>query len=216
MEKIGVNGLVSKTTGWLVILVGSIGILSFITLLLFFVSLFQNISSLSFMGALNDSLNALAGILAAVLASALQPALRQLAPRSSPFLSMSVWTGAAAITFGSWLIQTGRSDVELSSYYFFFGNGLIGIWLWVLNRLVGQQLIWPGNLIRLGLIASFFMMLGLIALYGILLGWDGNDFSPLQTVAGLSYLGTGGLYPVWCLRLGRWILSKQADQAISA
>ena len=140
------NRLVSKTTGWLVILVGSIGLFSFITLLLFFVSLFQNISSLSFMGALNDSLNALAGILAAVLASALHPALRQLAPRSSPFLLISVWAGAAAIMFGSWLIQTGRSDVELSSYYFFFGNGLIGIWLWMLNGLARQQLIWRGNL----------------------------------------------------------------------
>jgi hypothetical protein len=208
-------GLTSKTTGWLAFLVGIIGMFALITLLLFFVSLFQNISSLSFMGGLNDTLNAMVGILGAVLASALYPTLRQLAPRSSPFLLMGVWTGALAIAFGSWLIQTGRSDVELSSYYFFFGNGLIGIWLWVLNRVARQRAALPRNLTQFGLIASLFMMLGLLALYGILLGLDGSDYSPLIMVTGLSFLGTGVMYPIWCLRLGRWILSKQAEHAMA-
>ncbi len=151
----------------------------------------------------------------AVLASAFYPTLRQLAPRSSPFLLIAVWTGALAVTFGSWLIQTGKSDVELSSYYFFFGNGLIGIWLWALNRIASRQAVWRGNLTQFGLIASLFMMLGLLALYGILLGLDGSDYSPLMMIAGFSYLGTGGMYPVWCLRLGRWILLKQADKVMA-
>jgi hypothetical protein len=209
------HGLTSNTTGWLAFLVGIIGMFALITLLLFFVSLFQNISSLSFMGGLNDTLNAIVGILGAALASALYPTLRQLAPRSSPFLLMGVWTGALAIAFGSWLIQTGRSDVELSSYYFFLGNGLIGIWLWVLNRVARQQAALPRNLTQFGLIASLFMMLGLPALYGILLGLDGSDYSPLIMVTGLSFLGTGIMYPIWCLRLGRWILSKQAENAMA-
>jgi hypothetical protein len=208
-------GLTSKTTGWLALLVGIIGMFALITLLLFFVSLFQNISSLSFMGSLNDTLNALAGVLGAVLASALHPTLRQLAPRSSPFLLMAVWTGALAVTFGSWLIQTGRSDVELSSYYFFFGNGLIGIWLWVLNRIARQQAVWPRNLTQLGLIASVLMMMGLLGLYGILLGLDGDEYSPLLMATGISFLGIGIFYPIWCLRLGRWILSKQADKVMA-
>jgi hypothetical protein len=126
---------------------------------------------------------------------------------------IGVWAGAIAITFGSWLIVSGRSDVELSSYYYFLGNGLIGIWLWELNRITRHQAAWPHNLTRLGLIASVFMMVGLLGLYGILLGLDGSDFSPLIMVTGISFLGTGILYPIWGLRQGHWILSKQNDRA---
>jgi hypothetical protein len=209
------NGPVPKTTGWLAILTGIFGFLTLMTLILFFVGLFQDIASLSVMGALNDTLNALTGILGAALASVLYPVLRRFAPRLSPFLLIGVWTGALAIAFGSWLIQTGRSDVELSSYYYFFGNGLIGLWLWVLNRAARVQTSWPRNLTQFGSIASLFMMLGLLALYGILLGLDGSDYSPLLMVTGLSFLGIGILYPVWCLRLGRWILSRQADKVMA-
>ena len=207
------NGFTSKLTGGLVLLVGVTGILAVITLLLFFVGLFQNIQSLSFMGHLNDTINGVAGILSAVLASVLYPTVRRFSPRFSLILLIGVWVGAIAITFGSWLIVTGRSDVELSSYYYFLGNGLIGIWLWELNRITHRQAAWPHNLTRLGLIASAFMMIGLLGLYGILLGLDGSDFSPLMMVSGFSYLGTGILYPIWGLRQGLWILSKQNDRA---
>ena len=207
------NGFTSKLTGWLVLLVGVTGILAVLTLVLFFVGLFQNIQSLSFRGHLNDTINGVAGILSAVLASVLYPTVRRVAPRFSLILLIGVWMGAIAISYGSWLIVTGRSDVELSSYYYFLGNGLIGIWLWELNRIARHQSAWPHNLTRLGLIASVFMMVGLLGLYGILLGLDESDFSPLMMVTGLSFLGTGILYPIWGLRQGRWILSKQNDRA---
>jgi len=207
------NGFTSKLTGWLVLLVGGTGILAVITLLLFFVGLFLNVQSLSFMGHLNDTINSFAGILSAVLASILYPTVRRLLPRFSLILLIGVWTGATAITFGSWLIVTGRSDVELSSSYYFLGNGLIGIWLWELNRITRHQAAWPHNLTQLGLIASAFMLVGLLGLYGILLGLDGSDFSPLMMVTGISFLGTGILYPIWGLRQGHWILSKQNDRA---
>lgn len=201
-------------TGWLALLVGMTGILAVITLLLFFIGLFQHIPFLSSMGSVNDTLNALAGIFSAVLASALYPTLSKLAPRSSLALLISVWAGALAITYGSWLIVTGRSDVELSSYYFFFGNGLIGIWLWVVNRIARQQAVWPRGLTQWGSISSLLMMVGLLGLYGILLGLDGSDYSPLLMITGLSYFGIGILYPVWCLWLGYWILSGQGKHLI--
>ena len=207
------NGFNSKLTGWLVLLVGVTGILAITTLLLFFVGLFQNIRALSFMGHLNDAINSFASILSAILAVALYPTARRFLPRLSLILLIGVWIGAIAIAFGSWLIVTGRSDVELSSYYYFLGNGLIGIWLWELNRIARHQSAWPHNLTRLGLIASVFMMVGLLGLYGILLGLDESDFSPLMMVTGISFLGTGILYPIWGLRQGHWILSKQNDRA---
>ena len=206
------NGFNSKLTGWLVLLVGVTGILAITTLLLFFVGLFQNIRALSFMGHLNDAINSFASILSAVLAVALYPTVRRFLPRLSLILLIGVWIGAIAIAFGSWLIVTGRSDVELSSYYYFLGNGLIGIWLWELNRIARHQSAWPHSLTRLGLIASVFMMVGLLGLYGILLGLDESDFSPLMIVTGISFLGTGILYPIWGLRQGHWILSKHNDR----
>ena len=203
------NSFTSKVTGWLAILTGMMGILSIVTLSLFFVGLFQNLHSLSFMGGLNDRINILAGFLSALLASALHPAFQRWAPRLSLVLLIDAWIGASAITYGSWLIITGRADVELSSYYYLFGNGLIGIWLYMLNRFAGPPAVWPRNLTRLGLIAGALMMIGLLNFYGILLGWDGNDFSFLLLGTGISYLGIGILYPIWCLWLGRWILSRQ-------
>lgn len=207
------NGFTSKLIGWLVLLVGIMGSLAVITLVLFFVGLFQNIQSLSFMGHLNDMSNGIASLLSAVLASVLYPTVSRLLPRFGLLLLIGMWTGAIAINFGSWLIVTGRSDVELSSYYYFLGNGLIGIWLWALNRITRQQAAWPHNLTRLGLVASAFMMVGMMGLYGILLGLDGSDFSPLIMVTGVSFLGTGILYPIWGLRQGYWILAKQHDRA---
>ena len=209
------NGFTSKRTGWFALFTGAIGFLALITLLLFFLGFFQDIPSLSSMGNLNDMTNTFASFLGAVLASMLHSTLRKLLPHLSLIVLIGVWVGAIAVAFGSWLIQTGRADVELSSYYFFFGNGLIGLWLLVLNRTARQQETWPRNLTQLGSIASFFMMLGLLALYGIILGLDGSVYSPLIMVTGLSFFGTGILYPVWCLWLGRWILSKQADNVIS-
>jgi len=204
------NGFASKLPGWLALMVGVTGVLAVITLALFFVGLFQNIRSLSPMGSLNDKLNALVGILGAILASVLHPTVRRLTPRLSVVLLICVWLGTIVVTYGSWLIVTGRSDVELSSYYFFFGNGLIGTWLWALNRKLRQQAqaIIPPNLTRLGSIAGSLMMVGLLGLYGILLGLDGSDYSPLMLFTGISFLGIGIFYPIWCLLLGRWILSS--------
>jgi len=52
-------------------------------------------------------------------------------------------------------------------------------------------------------------------LYGILLRSDGNYFSPLVMVTDLSYLGIAIFYPIWCLHLGRWILSKQNESVVA-
>jgi hypothetical protein len=209
------NGFSAKNTGWFLLMTGAMGILAVVSLLLFFVGLFQDIPSLLFMGTLNDKINALASILAAVLASAIYPPLRRQASRLSLLILIGAWVGAISVTFGSWLIVTGRSGVELSSYYFFLGNGLIGIWLWVVNHIASQQAVWPRNLTRLGMIASGFMMIGLLGLYGILLGMDGQDYSPLLLTTGISFLGIGFLYPAWCLRLGHWILSGQNKDVVA-
>jgi hypothetical protein len=201
------NEFISKGTGVLALAVGISSLLALAALILFFVGLFQGIPSLSPLGALNDSLNALTSLLSAALATALYPALKRLIPRGSLLLLLCVWLGAGAVSYGSWLIINGRSDLELSSYYYFVGNGLIGIWAWALNRSARQQGVWRPGLAQLGMIASGFMMVGLLGLYGILSGFDGSGYSPLLLLSGISYLGIGFLYPAWGIQLARWILS---------
>jgi hypothetical protein len=104
--------------------------------------------------------------------------------------------------------MTNRSGVELSSYYYFVGNSWIGIWLWVLNYVTRRAAVWPRNLTQLGLIAGSFMLVGFLRLYGIVFRGDGDDFSPLVMVAGISFLGMGVLCPIWSLWLGRLLVSQ--------
>jgi hypothetical protein len=207
------NGFNSKWTGQLMLIVGVTGVIAVVSLLLFFFGLYQDIPSLSFMGAFNDTVNAMASILGATLASFLHPTLQKHAPRLSFLMLISAWAGAIAVTYGSWLIVTGSGDVQLSSYYFFFGNGLLGIWLWLLNYSAHQKAVWPHNFTRLGMIASGLMMVGFLGLYGILSGSDGDDYSPLIMTTGVSFLGIGFFYPAWCVRLGSWILSEHRNIA---
>ena len=209
------NAFASRKIGGLALLVGALSLLAVASLVFFFIGLIQNIRSLAFMGAVNDVLNALVGFLSAVLASVLVQPLRRVLPRWSLIVLICAWAGALAINYGTWLIQSGNADVELSSYYFFFGNGLIGIWLFALNRVAGQQAVLPRPIARLGVIASLFMLLGLLGLYGILLGMDGSDYSPLIMIAGISFLGTGILYPIWCIRLG-FAMLKQEKPVVTA
>ena len=208
------DGFTSKAIGRLALLAGTAGVLAILTLVLFFVGLFQNIAALASLGSVNDTLNAIFSLLSAVLASVLYPALLRFVPRLSLILLIAAWGGAIAVVYGSWLIITGRSDVELSSYYFFFGNGLIGIWLLAANRMARQQNAWPRSLTLWGSIAAAFLMWGLLALYGIVMRWDGDMFSLLLLVMGVGYLGIGILYPIWCLRLGRWILAGRAQDTL--
>ena len=78
----------------------------------------------------------------------------------------------------------------------------------MLNRVARDEAVWPRTVTLLGSIASGFMLIGWLGVYGILVGSDGNSFFPLVMVAGISFLGIGMVYPIWCLRLGRWIVSR--------
>ena len=86
----------------------------------------------------------------------------------------------------------------------------------MLNRITRQQAALPRNLTQWGSITGAFMMVGLLSLYGILLSLDRSDYSPLMMVSGISFFGISILYPIWCLRLGRWILSTREESVIAA
>lgn len=207
------NGFTSKGTGGFLMAIGVIGVLAVVSLLLFFMSFFLDMRFFSSMGSLNDGINSLLGILSAVLAAMLFPSMQRSGMRGSLVSLAGAWIGAMAALYGSWLILTGQGDVERSSYFYFFGFGLIGIWVWVLSQVTRRRAIWPQHLTRWGRIAGGVMMVGLLAFYGIWMGWDGNDSSPLIQMSGISFLGTGILYPIWCLRMGSWVLANQEQSS---
>ena len=106
--------MTSTLLGWLTLVTGLVGSLCLITLLLFFIGLFQDISALSSLGSVNDGLNALAGILSAILATVLFAVMGRANTPTGTILVIGTWVGAIAIAYGSWLIVTGRSGVERS------------------------------------------------------------------------------------------------------
>jgi hypothetical protein len=55
----------------------------------------------------------------------------------------------------------------------------------------------------------------LLGSYGILSGSDGNNYSSLLMITGISFIGIDILYPIWGLLLGRWILWKQEGRAVA-
>lgn len=57
------------------------------------------------------------------------------------------------------------------------------------------------------------MLVGLVDLYGIIFGLDGNSPTPfLINTGGISFIGHGILYPIWCILLGRWTFSRQNEK----
>jgi hypothetical protein len=62
----------------------------------------------------------------------------------------------------------------------------------------------PGRLIMLGMTTAIFMILGWLAVPGVVGRIDDPQLAPWFVNAGLlSWMGTYLLYPIWCLWLSR-------------
>jgi len=84
------------------------------------------------------------------------------------------------------------------------GSALIGIWLLVANRLQRYSARLPRRLITLGMTSAIFMILGWLAVPGVIARIDDPQLAPWFVNAGLvNWVGTYLLYPVWCLWLSR-------------
>ena len=88
-----------------------------------------------------------------------------------------------------------------SSYYFFFGNGLVGIWSWILDRIARLQAVWlpdyagarPQRFYDGGIARPLW--------HPFRFGWR-RHILPLVMVSGISFLGTGLLYHSLVLAVG--------------
>ena len=84
------------------------------------------------------------------------------------------------------------------------GSALIGIWLLIANRLHRRAPELPRGLIMLGMTTGIFMIIGWLALAGVIARIDDPQLAPWYVSTGLlNWMGTYLLYPIWCLWLSR-------------
>jgi len=206
------NGFTTKTTGWLALGVGITSIVGVALLFIFLTGYFTNQFQLQKFGTYSDIAGIFPPIISAILASTIYFSQRGSSPKPGFLYLAGVWIGTALILYGAWLIVTGSGGLVKQGAYHSFGYGLIGLWLLTFNSNAGKKEILPSPMVRLGLVSSAFMLVGLLGLYGIILNLDGSSPTPfLMTTGGISFIGQGILYPIWCIWLGYWNLSKKGQ-----
>ncbi len=206
------TALTSKTTGWLALGIGITSVIGVALLFIFLTGYFTNQYQLEKFGTYSDIAGIFPPIFSTILGTTIYLSQRDSSPKPGFLYLIGVWIGTALILYGAWLIVTGSGGLVKQGSYHSFGYGLIGLWLLRLNSNAGKKKIFPPLLSRLGLVSSAIMLVGLLGIYGIVLNLDGDAPTPfLTTTGGISFIGQGILYPIWCFTLGGWILSKNRE-----
>jgi hypothetical protein len=164
-------------------------------------------------GTLNDICVGLGGVLSGGLAWVLYPTNRASAPRLSQFALGTNVVGAAVSAVGSGLVIFNVTGWFLAGLVTTFGYSLIGLWLLATNLSAARTPTFPGRLARFGIVAGGVTASGVLAGPGILARTDAIG-SALWFVSASIYVGGLGwsiLYTIWCLWLGRLLLSKRVD-----
>jgi hypothetical protein len=152
-------------------------------------------------GIINDIANAVVGVLSAVLAW-LSPAIRP--PRWHRLALAAAVIGAIVMTIGSVLVIFEITGFYLAGLVSAVGAAFIGGWVLIANRFPPYAGDLPRGVRLTGLVAGVVMLVGLLAIPGVLAGVDDLNASPWYVyVAQVNWLGTYLLYPIWCFRLAR-------------
>ena len=150
-------------------------------------------------GIINDVANAVVGALSGVLAW-LSPAIRP--PGWRRLAVAAAVVGAVVMVIGSVLVIFDVTGYFLAGLVSAVGAAFIGCWVLIANVFPPYAGELPRGVRVTGLAAGVVMLVGLLAVPGVLAGVDDQDASPWYVVgAQLSWLGTYLLYPIWCFRL---------------
>lgn len=195
-----------NTIGLVAILLALVAIVGLV-----FITLFYTLKPGNHFGTLNDYCVALGGILSGVLATMMFPFHRPYAPRASWLALISAWIGALIASLGSWLVITSRTGWFLAGLVTTFGYAIIGLWVFGLNYSARRWLVFPPRLATYGMIVGSLMAVGLLAGPEIIARIDSMDLAHWN---GLLALFLGGvswniLYTIWCIWLGRLLLSNK-------
>jgi hypothetical protein len=203
------SSFAARRIGGLAIAIGGVTLIGIVSIILFFT--FGGV-----FGPLNDLCNGVEAILTAVLAWRMYPWLRSHSQRLSLFTLVAAWAGAFIASIGSALVILGFTGWYLAALYTMVGYALVGLWLLSVNYAALQSFSWPRRLAQLGLATGVFMTVGFLAGPGIVGGVDAVDAAPwFVNVGQLGGLGWFLLYPIWCLWLGRLLLSQIVARPIT-
>jgi hypothetical protein len=187
--------------GWVAIAAGAAGFAALILAILTF--------SLGRMfGRLDDMLVALTALLTAGLAMLLFPQHNLRAPELAQYAFGFGLVGAFVTAFGAVLAATEATSWFVAQLYVAAGNGLLGIWLVMLNYSAGAFDDFPNAVVTMGVFAGAVMALGIAAIPGLLMGSRSERSAPWIT----KYVGRAGnlgwlvIYPLWCIWLGQAFL----------
>jgi hypothetical protein len=112
--------------------------------------------------------------------------------------------GAIVMVIGSLLIIFDITGWYLAGLVSSVGGALIGIWLLIANRLHRRAPELPPGLIKLGMTAGIFLIIGWLAIPGVLARIDDPDVAPWYVSASqINWMGAYLLYPAWCIWLSR-------------
>lgn len=182
---------------------------------LVFIALFYSIGEP--FGTLNDVCVALGGILSGGLAWMLYPTHRSYAPRVSRFALAAALVGACLAAVGSGLVIFRVTGWLLAGLVTTFGYALIGLWLLGLSYSALRWLAFPRRLAQFGIVAGGVTAIGVLAGPGILAGTDAIGSAQWFVFASmfLGGLGWNILYAIWCVWLGRLLLSQRLDLKVA-
>jgi hypothetical protein len=161
-------------------------------------------------GVLNDVANAAVGVLSAVLAWLSGPIQ---APVWGKLALVAAVIGAIVMTVGSALVGFDITGFYLAGLVSAIGSAFIGVWLLVATRFPPYARELPHGLLKLGLVAGTVMLVGLLAIPGVLARVDDDQAASWYlNTSQASWLGTYLLYPILCLRLARtWAKPQTPD-----
>ena len=194
------NGVYS--TGWVALATAIATLLATVLIFLFY-------TAGGPFGTLNDIFNGIAGILSGVLAWVLSSQFRTSSSILQRAALILAGIGALVVVIGSILIIFDITGWVLAGWYTTVGNALLGLWLVAFSSSMRWSNLLPRSLSTFGSVVGAIMVIGIIAIPGILMGIDSTDSTPgYMNLAYLGYIGTYFFYPAWAIWLGRILLSR--------
>jgi hypothetical protein len=183
-----------RTVSRLALATAVVALLGVLSLIIFFVAG-------GALGFINDVANGLVGLLSLALAWVW---VRDRRSGLSTVALAAAALGAIVMVMGSLLIIFDITGWYFAGLVSSVGSALIGIWLLIANRLHRRAPELPPGLTMLGMTTAIFMIIGWLAIAGVIARIDDFQLAPWYVNAGLlNWLGTYLLYPVWCLWLSR-------------
>jgi len=195
----------TRGPGSLALALGGVGIGACVSLIVFFVVGGP-------FGFINDVGNAALAVVAAALAVRW---LRSTEIRSTTSLVATTLAvlGMAVAIVGSVLVIFDITGYFLAGLVSAVGFALIGSWLVAVNRArTGSPLMASPGRARLGVVAGAVMAIGFVNVPAIFMGLDDMDAAPdLLLAAGICWMGTYLLMPIWSIWLSRGSHPSDAD-----